>query len=216
MVGSDREHERHAAADQAYRLCDENDLSLSEALEGSFSASNEDDLQHRIDELEEDNRQLAEAVNVLNAQQHAIPEDAGRQLVAKIWSYPQTRLVWLLFGVWCVSTSMAFLEEVYEHIHKGLGQYWGWVAVAGLARFLWDWACAEYSRLGVAVVVLKTVVVVAGSAFALTCLTPDTMGTAIVLLIVAALTVTNGARWLADQLAHSDDEIFATLRSWFA
>jgi hypothetical protein len=217
LVGSNREGERYAAADKAFRMCEENDLSILEALDGAFgNDAGADELRRQIDELEEDNRKLAEAVNVLNAQAQAIPADAGKEMVRKFWSYPQVRLIVTLVlasgHFWLVPDMCRWIN----HFHRGWGGYYQWVWVAGVLGGFWEWACAEFSRSGTGVVALKAGVVAAGLSFALNCFEGDVFGGSFVIVVTGALTITNGAKWLAGQMAHSDGEIFATLRSWFA
>jgi len=217
LVGSNREGERHAAADQAYRMCDENDLSVLEALDGAFgNDAGADELRRQIEELEEDNRKLAEAVNVLNAQVQAIPQDAGKQMLRKFWSYAQVRLIVALLEA---SGYFWVLPEFCRWFHLGDG---GWVGflqgfyAVGVMFFLWQWACAEYIRSGAGVVALKSAAIVAGLAVALQVPPYDPALACFEIAATGALTITNGASWLADELAHSNNEVFATLRSWFA
>ena len=217
LVGSNREGERHAAADQAFRMCDENDLSVLEALDGAFgNDAGSDDLRRQIDELEEDNRKLADAVNVLNAQQQAIPADAGKQMLQRLWSYPQARLLWTLLMASGVSWARPMLAEMTNHLHRGWGEIWNWIFLLATALHVWEWVVAEYARRGLGVTLLKTVVVIFGVSVAMFACQHDVGGCLAMLICTAVLTLPNGAAWLADRMAHSDNEFFTTLREWFA
>jgi hypothetical protein len=216
LVGSNREGERHVAADQAFRMCEENGLSILEALGGAFgNDSGVDELQKQIEELEDDNRKLAEAVNILNAQQQAVPVDAGRQLLARVWSYPQTRLLWALVMASGITWGLPELIAITNHLHRGWGKCWAWILIAGTALYVWEWAVAEYARRGLGVTLLKAPVVVAGISVATFVYQEDSTSCCVVLGCTAGLTLTNGAVWLTHRLAYSDDGLSATLRSWF-
>ena len=221
LVGSDREGERHAAADQAWRMCEENDLSLLEALDGACGGSGDKELQRQIEELEDDNRKLAEAVNVLNAQREAIPEDAGHELLRKIWSYPRVRLATVFVmagsGFWLVDA----FDRWFAHGNRFMASLTPWVKwalVFDMAMLVWSWARAEYSSSGVGVVAVKTLAVLGGLYAAATVFegARDVTGAAIVLSLAGLLALSNICRWLVDELAHSDREAFRLLRSWFA
>lgn len=220
LLASDRDGERQTAANQAYRMCQDNDLSILEALEGAFGNSNEDDLRQEISDLEEDNRKLAEAVSVLNAQHQAVPGDAGQQLLNKAWSYAKVRLlavyVGALFSFWMVNglyqwaaggnRFMAFVAPCMK-----------WLCVLDILGLVWSWACAEFSESGLGVVALKGIVVL-GSLFLVVTVfgaDEDVLRPAIMLLLASVLTVTNICPSAVDELAHSEEEAFRVLRSWF-
>jgi hypothetical protein len=221
LTGSDRDGERHAAADQAYRMCEENDLSFLEALEGAFGSANDEELLRQISELEDDNRKLADAVNVLNAQRQAVPENAGRELLIKAWSYPQVRLAVLL-----VATGLSFwLVDGFHRWAAGgnrfiasVAPFIKWATVIDVAMLVWEWACAEFSKSGIGVVAVKGALIFGGLyiSFAVFSRSHDLTGAAILLSVAGALTISNVCRWLAREMAHSNREAFRLLRSWFA
>jgi hypothetical protein len=219
LVGSDREGERHSAADRAFEMCEENDLSLLEALDGSFGvvadAGDQEALRQRNAELEDDNRKLSEALNILNAHRPLSPE-TGKELLQKLWSYPQARLIAALsldsVFSWFTPARNAWMNH---HIHQGVAQALIAIYGIGVGKCAWDWAVAEYARRGLGVTLLKAVVLVAGLAFAAIAFAGDETGCWIALFFTGLLTVTNGAEWLAEKLAHSNNEWCVALRSWF-
>jgi hypothetical protein len=102
-------------------------------------------------------------------------------------------------------------------------------SIGGLGAMFRFWAEAEFSKNGVGVVAMKTAVIVFGFYMALSGL----YGTGYVrswiwatntwydnawpwVAFIASLTLPNIIPWLCRQLAHSRQEPFATLRSWFA
>lgn len=216
-VGSDHEGERHVAADKAFQLCSLNHVSFLEAMDGAFgSSSDDDDLRRQIGELEDDNRKLAEAVDVLNSQQHEVPGDAGRQFMQRLWSYAQVRLLLVLsiasYWIWGLPTMRGWTNQ----FHRGWGHYWNWILVVALCMYGWDWAKAEYSRVGMGITVIKAVVLVGGLTVVLNGPRSEATGNYFFLFLTGLLTITNAANWLGEKLEHSDNEVFTTLRSWFA
>jgi hypothetical protein len=228
LVGSDREGERHSAADKAFEMCEENDLSLLEALDGSFGvvadAINQEalwqkiaeleDANRRLAEMEDDNRKLSEALNILNAHRPLSPE-TGKELLQKLWSHPQARLIAALLldtnFDWFTPLHISWLRRVHPVVEYAVI----WMCMFIVGKCVWDWAVAEYARRGLGVTLLKAVVLVAGLAFAAIAFAGDEAGCWITLFFTGILTVTNGAEWLAEKLAHSNNEWCVALRSWF-
>ena len=221
LVGSDREGERHSAADKAFEMCEQNDLSIQEAMEGAFGGTGDDgdaeraeQLERKIAELEDDNRKLSEALNILNANRPLSPE-TGKELLQKLWSYPQARLLSALLTASCVVWLVPQWARWLEFLHRGWGIAAMWALLIALATDVWEWSAAEFARRGLGVTLLKAVVLLAGIFLAVAGLQRDAVGCCIALFFTGILTLTNGAEWLADKLAHSNDEWCVALRSWF-
>jgi hypothetical protein len=218
-VGSDREGERHTAADHAFRMCDDEDLSFLEAVDGAFAASPDDELLRQMQELEDDNRKLAEAVNLLNAQQ-GIAANALQQFGEKLWSYPQTRLVCVLAFIW---VSFWLLLEIAAHFDTN--GIIGTALIAGVSTFSLgfapclaiSWLVAEFARAGAGVAVLKAIpmAICIGLCITLYVVGRDIAMATVVLLFTFVLCVTNIIKWLAHELEQSNSDVFRTLRSWF-
>jgi hypothetical protein len=221
LVGSDREGERHSAADQVFRMCDENDLSILEAAEGAFgNDAGSDELRRQIEELEEDNRKLAEAVNVLNAQEHAISNNIGDQFLEKLWCYSQVRLVCALATIWGL---LWILPHVVSFDRPD--GFWHYAVIifsmllgAGTLYVVWEWVCAEFARGGAGVAVMKAIPMAICIYLCSSFHTEpgDLTDAGVVAMVTCLLCISNIFKWLAHELAHSDDEFFQRLRSWFA
>ena len=212
LVGSDREGERHTAADRAFALCRDNDLSILEALDGAFGmSSGDEDLQRQIEELESDNRKLAEAVELLNAQQGTVTAGTGKAMVVRLWSYSQVRLLAML-----VLAGVAMLAIPELEYRTESGAWWYLPFAVNLCLIFWNWAVLEYARRGLGSMVLKGVMVAIAILVAIIGQTRHPDDGFEVLLAAALLTITNGPGWLAKQLATSDDEVLVKVRSWFA
>jgi len=217
-IGSDHEGERHTAADRAFALCGQNGISFLEAMDAAFGTSGgNEDLQEKIAELEDDNRRLAEAVEALNAQQHVIPDNAGKEMLQRLWSYPQVRLLWTLFVASCFLWGIPVLVQITPggFTFYALKRFWDWIFGLATLLWFWDWAVAEFSRRGLGVTVIKGVVIVLGVLISVFGFYEDPPTGVGILLTVFLLTVTNGASWLLDRLQHSDNEWFEVIRSFF-
>ena len=218
LVGSNREGERHAAADQAFRMCDENDLSVLEALDGAFgNDAGADELRRQIEELEDDNRKLAEAVELLNARQHVIPDNAGKELLQRLWSYPEVRLLWTVFTASGFLWAIPAMVEVFPGFlpFRAWEHLFDWIF--GLGSLLWfkDWAVAEFSRRGVGSVVMKGILVVTGVVIGVLGFHDRPDVGLYVLIWTALIGVTNAMPGLLDKLQHSESWLFEGIRSWF-
>ncbi|WP_263351370.1 hypothetical protein [Acidicapsa acidisoli] len=237
LVGSDNDGERHAAADQAFRMCEENDLSFLEALDGVFGGSASDyELQRaeeKIVELEDDNRKMAEAVAAMKDELgNFVPADAGKRLVAKLMAYPQGRLIALLLyfvaRLWVVMFYVVD-HKPYGDFMLGLLFLLDCCSVGFLAWLFRFWALAEFSKHGAGVVAFKGTAIVLGFYLSVWSFYRTGYVRSWILakhtwfnsawpwaVWIGAATLHNGIPWLCRQLAHSRREPFATLRSWLA
>jgi hypothetical protein len=235
LVGSPSEGERHSAADKAFEMCEAESISLQEALEGIFSggASNDAELQEKIEELERDNSMMAGELRRMREQSDggdAVLDQGYKAALRKIWSFPHTRIA----GGLCVIV-VIFVEATYLTAFemKTMKQVFmaSCVVLSNLymfGLFFFDWISAEDRRNGSGVVFIKGLTIIGGivlsvNAFFGTLAINDwpgrptnLFGAVAVVILTSILSMSNAVPLLVKKLMNSEGQPFKTLRAWFA
>jgi hypothetical protein len=228
--GSNMPGERHSAIDKACSMCDENDISFLEALDGAFGAS--DDLRDKLAQAESDRDVLAREVDELRQRREldGLNNETAR-LLDKIYRCPQTTLV---LGVGTLALRFWMASDLFVlNVHKGfwMNCLWALMTISAFVfswTVLFNWALVEQLRNGTGSAILKGIFILAGIYVSMSLfsgnftfwrwygLHTDLESALWVLLAATLVASTNLFKWLAETLAHSDGVAFKTLRALFA
>jgi hypothetical protein len=235
LVGSDREHERHNAADQAFRMCDENELTVLEAVDGCGKDDGElRKANELIDQMREDNHVLSDQVREFAEQmkeREMMPDDIDKQILEKVWSYRQVRVgaaVLLMMLRYFAAARYISLTNATGWYEKSIA--WAMVLSGGISATMctWMWVEAEFWKSGIGVASVKSFLFLTGiylsiATFNGSMLVSEWNNSAecnglaaeILFAFTGLIAISNFGNWLANVLAKSQREPFRALRSWF-